>query len=150
MIETKRDLMRNKVFSDASKDVAKNGFNIQQQTMDERLNELRARANRPKRKVPWMTIITVATCLPFLFDGTIPLPNFGGAGKSHESSDISSVSNAMPKVTPEMMAQGKQVLESIDGDMATISIQFGDHVVTKEIPVEDIEAAMKNQMNGGF
>lgn len=147
MIETKSDMMRRKVFSDASKDVAKNGFNIQQQTMNERLNELRARANRPKRKIPWMTIITIATCLPFLFDGTIPLPSVGGGAGQVVSTDIT---NAMPEVTPEMMAQGRQVLESIDGDTATISIQFGDHVVTKEVPVEDIKAAMQSQMGGGF
>jgi hypothetical protein len=127
MIETKSDMMRRKVFDDASKDVAKNGFNLhQQQTMDERLNALRERQNRPKRRLPWITVLSVVSCLPF----------FIGGGEKQLST------GAMPGMTPEQIAQGKQVLQSIEGETATISITIGDKVITKEVPVSDIQKAM--------
>lgn len=145
MIETKSDMMRRKAFSEASKDVAKNGFNIQQQTMDERLNALRERQNRPKRKIPWITIISVVSCLPFVIGGNIP--GMKGMSRSNTSSVTvpSSTSQPMSEMTPEMVAQGKRVLESIEGETATISITLGDRVITKEVPVEDIKKAMENQ-----
>ncbi len=126
MIETKSDMMRRKVFEDASRDVAKNGFNIQQQTMDERLSAMRAKTSKPKRKLPWITVLSVVTCLPFFI---------GGGGNEFST-------GALPEATPEQIAQGKQVLQSIEGETATISITIGDKVITKEVPVSDIQKAM--------
>lgn len=142
MIETKSDMVRRKVFDEASEDVAKNGFNIQQQTMDERLNALRERQNRPKRKIPWITIITLGSCIPFFMGGGIP--GMGGMSVTNAVSNAvpSSVSQSMPQMTPEQIAQGKRVLQSIEGETATISITIGDKVITKEVPVSDIQKAM--------
>jgi hypothetical protein len=144
MIETKSDMMRRKVFADASKDVAKNGFNIQQQTMDERLNALRQRQNRPKRKIPWITIISIASCLPLFMGGGIP--GMGGMNASNAISSAvpNSMSQSVPEMTSEQIAQGKRVLESIEGETATISITIGDKVITKEVPVDEIKKAMES------
>ncbi len=106
--------------------------------MDERLNALRARQNRPKRKIPWITIISIASCLPLFMGGGIP--GIGGMGASNAIS--SAVPNSMPEMTPEQMAQGERVLQSIEGETATISITIGDRVITKEVPVSDIQKAM--------
>ncbi len=126
-----------------------NGFEYGGRTMEEELSARQAKAMKPKRKIPWITIISIASCLPLFMGGGIPgMPSIGGMGGgkarhvSSYSSDDEGMSADMPQMTPEQIAQGKRVLESIEGDTATISITLGDKVITKEVPVSEIQKAM--------
>lgn len=72
MVELKNDALRRVNYTQASEDVRKNGFYNPVKTMDERLVEMRMEQFMPKKRkrLPWFTVLTVATTLPFfMFDG---------------------------------------------------------------------------------
>ena len=129
MIELRSDIARRVALDDASADVRKNGPALyQQESMNDRLNALREKQNRPKRKLPWFTIISVVSCVPMLFmDGMNPMAMMGGRAPQTQG-----------------QALEKSVNNAGAGETATVSVNIGGKTFTKQISASDLQA-----MQGG-
>jgi len=77
MIELNRHVAQRAQYKQAGQEARKDSFNYAMyQTMDERLSTMRSKQMRPKKRIPWFTIITVVTTIPFFFmgGGGVPTP----------------------------------------------------------------------------
>lgn len=125
MVQMRNDFLRRASFDAATKEAAKDNFNYHMhQTMEERLATMRAKQMRPKRKIPWFTIITVVTTIPFLMNGGL--------------SDL---------VKQTKTVSGQQINEAIStmeahspNENAIVSIQIGDRTIQREVSIEDLRA----------
>jgi|GEM_PF-3570329 len=128
MIEMRNDVMRRATFDTATKEAAKDNFNYaMHQTMEERLSSFHAKQIKPKRKIPWFTIITVVTTIPFFMNGSISsLSSMANSSSSQESQHINEVISGMQAVAPD--------------ENAIVSIQIGDRIVQREVSIDDLKA----------
>jgi len=129
MIEMRNDVIRRATFDTATKDAAKDNFNYaMHQTMEERLGVLHAKQSRPKRKIPWFTIITVVSVIPFFMGDGIKLT--GSSPSLVGEPQIQQAISTMKSLSPN--------------ENAMVSIQIGDRVIQKEISIDDLQA-LQNQ-----
>jgi hypothetical protein len=128
MIELKRDMMRQMELRNASRDVALNGHCVPDQTLIERRDAMRAQMTKPKRriKVPWLTIIMVASCIPFFM---------GDGGEKM-------MAQTMQGLNPEMASKMKDpsIANMLGKENAKVSISMGGQTFEKEITAQDVRA----------
>ncbi len=131
MIEMKSDVMRRSSLSQASIQARKDDFDYSMhRTMDERLGDMRAKQSRPKRKIPWFTIITVVTTIPFLIGGGMP-----SIGKvASQASTSGNIGNAQIQQAISTMQQ------HAPNQNAKVSIEIGGKVIQREISINDLKA----------
>lgn len=132
MVELKNDMMRRARFDTASREAQEDDFDYaMHRTMDERLHAMRERQLRPKKRLPWFTIISILSCAPLFF--------MGGGDTAEQA--IASLSSSMPAVygvSTATIENAKNMLQ--DTGNAQVSITLGDRTVTREISPQDMEA----------
>lgn len=126
MFEMKSDFVRKHKFDSASKDARKMG-RIPNQSIVETAEKMR---NKPivktKRRIPWITILTIATAIPFFMN------------------DKGTVVNLIDQTSEAQKEQMGKALESMqidNNEPLNLSIEMGDKRIHKKITASDLEAA---------
>lgn len=125
MIEMQNDVIRRTQYDTATREAAKDSFSYSMhQTMEEKLSAMHAKQARPKRKIPWFTIITILTTIPFFMGSGIP--SIGGVSGGVNETQIQQAISTMKSLAPN--------------ENAKVSIQIGDKVIEREISISDLES----------
>lgn len=129
MIEMKRDLMRQMALRDASREVQEKGLYIPDQSILEQRDAMRESLTKPKskRRIPWFTILTVATTIPFFM---------GDGGDKVAQGLVSSVAS------PQMVQSLKDpsLANKLSHENATVSVSFGGQTFEKKVTAQDVRA----------
>jgi hypothetical protein len=132
MVEFRNDLMRQASFAQAGKDARQNGVYIPNGSISDDLNAMRAKQNKPKKRFPWMTVMTIGSIIPFLFTG------IGSGGGSSVQSNLQ---NPQKKQATQAISAMKTLAPN---QTAKVSVTIGGQTFEKELSASDLEAAMKN------
>ena len=128
MLEMKSDLQRRSSYNAASREARLDDFNYQKhETMEEKLTHLRDRQSRPKKRLPWFTIISIVSIVPMFFMGDM-MPGKPSMGS---------------RATPETQLS-QSINESSTNDMATVSVTIGGKTITRQLSVGEIQALQGN------
>ena len=129
MFEMKSDLARKYKFDSASKD-AKSMGRIPNHTIVERAAMQRGQPiTIKKRKIPWFTIITLVTMIPFLVENKSNLMNAFGSNKNEQMTEL----------------LGEMGME--DDKPIKLSVEMGDKQIHQKITASDLEAAQSYLKN---
>ena len=124
MVELKSDIARRSALYDASLKARKDDFNYtMHRTMHEQLSSIRERQMRPKRRIPWVTIISIVSVIPFLFTGE---GQTAIKGLKQTSSPEQQLSHQIQNANPD--------------EVATVSVTIGGQTMTRQLTAAEIQA----------
>ena len=141
MVHLKSDYIRQQEFMNASLSAKREnvGGRMDKSPLFERLacmQEKEAR-RRNRRRLPWFTIVTVITIIPFMFgwgDGQSAMPDVTVSVIEEQESEVTQSTLWEPE--EEMAAMMEETPEQ---EKATVSVTIGGKTVSKDIAVSEIQ-----------
>lgn len=130
MIEFKSDIARRHSFSVASQEVKTKGYELPTESILERRDAMRAKQAR-KRRIPWLTIITLGACIPFMIDGEAK------STRSPEAEAASAVAK-MHGNGMEDALKNPSIADSLNEGNAKMTISIGGKTYEREISAHDV------------